>query len=410
MQAKKLNSLKETLSKVPERFRNVFAFSFLTLGLVIGILAGGLSSSMFYETCSNYVANIVNSDAVNGDYLSLIAESDDEENHPLIASYSEFLATYGIFSESIATYASTINADKQHMIVAKEISESTNLSVLYANAFSNIEYNGHWKHEYYPIELMYKGDHARGDAYAFCYLSQSQADVLLTARGYEKGEDGNFSDEDYSSLIATQTVFVFDGTEYTFHIGNIYYETNYYYEALNSVMGDFVMCWTRSPSGFEKQGLYFMDRYQFHNEYYMKHINESYNLDNYRFRVNNNNVAGSFDENAVLSFYNEKQSDNGFKTSTMWMLFVLGGCFASVSLILIKHWLIMKKVKNILILMPFSLCPYLFFKLIFVLTQNVYLFSTAGMVFNSLVLVAFFVIYFVLFLISNAPNTKENKQ
>lgn len=391
MTEEKKESKSAKFNKVSEKLRIFVAFSFLFVSLVVAILGGALDSSILYQDGADYIAKTVDSDLVEGDYLSLVLESSDESEYPMPTSYNEFVATYGTFKERKAYYASTVNADKKHAITLNEIPNCPNLSVLYANVHSNKEYNGHYKQEYYPTELMFEGNHDRTGATSFLYVSQSQADIILKGRGVVAGEEG-YTEEQYESLLGTHTTIAFDGEELIYNIGNVYLEQNYYYEALTSVMGNFICSHVRFPNGFEKQSLYFLNDYEFQNEYYMKRINEVFSSEHYSARVNLNNVTGDIDQSRATSFFYNHTYDDG-KTAGHIVLIVLACLSALISLFLCWRWLIAPKAINILIMVPFALSPYLILKLIYLISGNTYIFSPSGLLTMSILLMIYLALY-----------------
>ncbi len=406
----KLNKIKKKFLEVPEKFRGIFSFAFLFASLMMAIPSGGLTSSAVTEASADYVASLVDSDYVDGDYISLIVESKDQAEYPLPTSIYEFYSLYNLFrlNYSPASYASTVNANKSHTIVAEEFNNNSNLSFLYTeySSNSNSEYNGHWKHHYYPLELMFEGTHTFQDSQGFCYVSQSQADILLSDQGFEK-MDGEYSQDAYESLIGTNLHITIDETQYVYTIGDVYYETDYFYEALNQTMGEFLLVYYGSvPSELNFQSLYFLNAYTFRNNYSMDHILSNFIKDEYDAYVNDYNLdIENIDTDRILSFYyNDYSSQTGRTIAFVFIIILSILCFL-VSFILCDFYQLQNKYINILWLVVFAFAPYLIFKVIYLLSGNLYIFSSTGTIINLVFLLIY--LFFYLFLLFKSKVVKK---
>lgn len=381
------------LNKVPKKWRTVIAFSFISLSLIVGVLAGGLDNGIINQISADYIAKVVSGGAVQDNLLSLIVESNDEETYQMPDSHDEFLRTYARFQERRPYYTSVYNADKEHTITVTEIPDCPNLSVLYARSFSTVSYNEHYKHEYFPTELMFEGEHDSKGAYSFCYISQSQANSLLKTRGHTEQAEGGYLEDEYQSLIGTFTTMKLDGTDYSFCIANIYLEENYYHEGLKLAMGDYIVAQDLLPDGFERQAIYFLNDYAIQNQFLIEHYNNTYSRSGYSMRLNTRNVVGEIDESQVTAFFYERPVGREWATVIMILLIVFASLLALLSIVLCSYWGINKKAINLLIMAPFAFTPYLIFKLIFAISRNIYLYSTVGMATEAIILFAYLLLY-----------------
>ena len=116
------------------------------------------------ESSAAYISEVIKDSEI--DYLPLLIEQKDDK-HKVPNSYNEFHALYGAFKESNITYVGSVNGDKGKNISVSSLNTFQNLSFVYAEYFSNIEYNGHYKHQYYPLELMFHGYHSTNETVAF---------------------------------------------------------------------------------------------------------------------------------------------------------------------------------------------------------------------------------------------------
>ncbi|MDD4110548.1 MAG: hypothetical protein PHS54_03230 [Clostridia bacterium] len=386
------DKLKTNLLKIKKN-QKIIVFGCACFSLLLLIPAGDLSSDTKKEYYANQLAEVVKNQTNDGECLSLYVESFDEAENPLYSSVSEFNSLYGIFNENRTTFAGMINSNKSSQIIIDDIDTNQNLSILYTEFNSNVEYNNHYKHEYYPIELMFKGDFNYSGAYSFVYISQSQADILLEKQG--KLDEHIVSD--YESLISSHINISFNDVTYVYSIADIYLEENYYYETIQNVFGNFVISSNTYPQGFNKQACYFFNTFSFQNEYFMDYINKNYDETNYSLNVCEHNIRNEFtNENELLNFfYNRNVNIVGNFFSIM--LFVFSLLILLVSIYLLKIYGIYKKKKNIILGTVFLFSPYLIFKLIYSIFDNVFIFPSLSMLIYLFFIVLFIAFYFAFF-------------
>ena len=361
---------------------------FYLIPLFLFFPAGAFNDNTKNEEVANQMAVAATKKTTGGQYLSILVEPNDVQTNPLNSPSSEFYSTYAYFGEQSPAFAGTVNADKTNSIYIKEI-ETQNLSFLYSNINSNKEYKGHFKHEFYPLELMFKGDHVFADAFSFCYLSETQARNLLISRGLEINE------ETFKSLIGQKIIILFNNVEYTYSIGNIYLETNYYYSALSEVLGDFIFSYIRYPEGIKKQACYFMNRYYYQNLSFMKRISALYDNKQYSIKINHNNLKEDIDDVYLTSFYFRPKNHLLDILSALLFVFLLLNNV--VSSLLVSFINFNKRTWRVLLYPIFGLLPYLIFLIVSHLTKSFLFFSGVSTIIFFAVLLSHFIFSIIVF-------------
>lgn len=353
------------LRKIRRTFLSCFILFF---SLCLLIPAGALNSETDLENASYYYADVAKNHTIGGTYMSFIVEPKTSEDK-LISTETEFRNLYGSFRESKVNFAGMINADKKNEILFPEVENDQNYSFLYVEraGFSNVEYQNAWKHEYYPIQLMFKGLHNSKGSYSFFYISQSDADILLDNEGLEKNI------ENYQSLLGRKTTIKFNGVDYIFTIADIYLETNYFYDALHEVAGKFFLGYNKFPNEFKKQAVFFLREYYYQNFYYLKYVKNNYKNSNFDFSIGKYNIKDNFVVDSTIT--NDIFSS---KSQVLSVLFLVISVifFLSSILLLFTDFECLRKIFIYVFILISMFLPYLIFKIIFVKTKNVYIFSS----------------------------------
>ena len=179
---------------------NVFLIMAFLISFSCCFISGAVNPSVKVEETAEYIAQIAKGHTKNKKYAPLIVEPNDKTEKKLIDSGRELYSLYGVFRENIASFASMVNADHTHSVKFKDI-DTDDLSFLYVTSgFNTVEYHNHYKHEDYPLEVMFNriADPAIWQKPSFgslLYISQSQANKFLDA------ENLDHTTENYKSLI-----------------------------------------------------------------------------------------------------------------------------------------------------------------------------------------------------------------
>lgn len=364
-------------------------FLAFTLFIPIGMLN---KSTAIYDSAQYFSQVIRNNDDVN--YIAVSAEQKDEDEK-MNSTPVEYRALYGAFGMRKINYAGTVNSDKSEKIVINEIDGEDNLSFLYCSVgFSNKEYEGHYMHESYPLELMFYGITSRsGSDYSFIYISQTQANALLKNR---KGlEPQDITPEQYESLLGQSVVLTIKGKAYSYTIGDIYYETNYFYDALHETMGSFILGYYFYPEGLKKQATFFMNSYEFQNKTHLNYSLNQYPTSKFNYKIAHYSET-QLNMNKALSFV--KHQSTAATVFSYILLFVPLGLIVLSFYLSIKHKLT-NQPANYIYFGGSCLLAYLFFFLIFAMSKQMFAFppfSSTVMLFTLLCLVIAYVTHFFL--------------
>lgn len=392
--------IKENNSKKKESIYKHFSIlSIFFISFLLVFLSGAYSNSSKFDISSKYLADVASNHTIDKNRCSFIVESKNYAKHSLISTDIEYKNLKFFGKSNVGCYFGAVNADKQHKIFMKGVSEN-NLSFLYVQkGFNNFKSRDTWWHEYYPLQLMFKGEHSvlKG-AYSFFYISKTHADKMLDSQRLEHTVDN------YKKLLQTNQTIEIDGSSFQWTIANIYLETNGFYNSLKSVMGDFLLGFNKYPNGINKQAIYSMSKYEFQNKYYLKYVTENYSKENYDYKIGTYNLDSDFkiDNRKALSF--EESSNN----LSFIVLLTFSCLFFISSFILVKklNYLVFKK--NLVLIIAASLSPYILFKIIFHITGNVIFFSSISRLIN-IILITIIVLCLIICLFHKYLMRKKNR-
>lgn len=342
------------------------------------------------ESSAAYISEVIKDSEI--DYLPLLIEEEDEK-HKVPNTYNEFHALYGAFKESNITYVGSVNGDKEKNISVSNLSTFQDLSFVYAEYFSNVEYKGHYKHQYYPLELMFYGHHTTygKTAFSFCYVSQSQADELIESNYFGDDEINN-----YEQLLDKVIYINFDGKEYPYMISNIYFEENYFYEGLNDAFGSFLIGYNRYPDGFRLQSCYFLREYTFQNLFYMNRVKTAFGKEHYTAKIGSGLLDKEIDTKRAMAFLNQTDLNIFLDILSILLLLFFAGIFGITFCLFFQQILLKKRAYCLLASVPFVL-SFLLFLSIFLIANTIVVFSfTSCVMFSILLLLSIILsIYFV---------------
>ena len=382
------------------KYRKIIVPALAFVGFLLTFVSGFFASKTHFEKVSEYAASVTVNNTANKKFCCLTAERKDK-SVSLPDPETEFRSLYGVFAQRKITFSSVINPDKAHDIRIGD-SLTNNLSAFYVGPVGSMVYedsdgNSRIRHHVYPIELMFEDDkeyEKKTSTNFYAYISQSQADIVLEKiYGEEKEEStGKYSIESYKKLLLQNVPFTVDGGVHDFAILNIYYEENYYYEGLSEVVGDFIMTSYTFPNDLrnERKNLYYLNDNSYQNRYFMEYIRNVYDESKYNIKVNHFNIIGEIDDDYLVSFFNE--NERGVSNTASNLLAVLSGTILLVALFM--HGYSNLKIERIgksftFLCLIVSLIPYLLFKLIFRLTNNVIFMSEAGSKLNCIYLIIY---------------------
>ena len=414
-----MKSLKELVRTSLKDFsfkKTIISCSLFFLSLFLAFPAGHYSNDVHIEACANYYADVAkNHTLINREKkLSglLVEPKDGSKNKMRHDTDNAITELWGVFKGENASFAPVINVNRDiDIYFADKNFSSESLSIVYSNIGHSSEVyhtkNGvpvDYKFQSSPLALMFSSEHKGMHNSLIIYISQAQAERKLLAEGKAITRDN------LKSLQGTKTEMEINGVMYNCLIDNIYLDNfkhsykvsnyNYYYGTdVGTVIGDFVFVnfyavyQDKIPpeESVKRQALYIMSEYSFRNKFFIEYAKESYSTNNYIFRFAKSNLKEGFvPNNQILehAVFNSR--------SNVWC--VLFTVLASALFILFIAFAYIKKVflkpLSIFSLVFVAPVPYLIFKLIFMVTNNLALFS-----FYSLSIDLIFIIVFVIFAI-----------
>ena len=398
------------LKKLLKHYR-IYSICLSLLGLMLVFIGGIFSANTQIEKVADYATEVVTTATEKGNLCAVTVQA-TEDSKPIADTETEFHNLYGVFRQKKITFATAVNPDREYDISITGISD--NLSLLYVGpvgtkATENGE--GRFRHFVYPIETMFEDQRLYEVNNYIIYISKTHATKILETKGVEKQEDGTYSFDDYETLVASTISMTFDGDEFDFVVQNIYYETDYYYEGLHDVMGDFGIISYYLPNGLsnKRKNMYFMSDFTFQNKYFMDYINTVYSSKKYLVEVNNYNLVKDINEEKLLSFYYGNSV-----TRLQWlsiMTFIIGGAVFFSSFCLYFYGKTRRgnkrRIYDYWIWFALLFVPYLIFKILYLLTNEISLMSETSSKVNGVFLLLSIGLLFVLDLFTRNVTVKN---
>lgn len=382
-------------SKNKSLFAIIVAVLFL-LSFSSCFISGIFNPAIKTEETAEYIADVVKNHTRKGTYAALLVEPKSSTEKKLIDTGTELYSLYGVFRENIASYVSTVNADHTHDVRFKDI-QSENLSYVYVTSgFNSVAYHGHYKHEYYPLELMFNREKdpevwQQKNFSSLLYISQSQADKFLDLNGMEHNETN------YKSLLKTRIMLTTNGVEKEWQIEDIYLQQNYFYEAVTECAGEFVFAWSLDAflQGPKKQSLYFLSSYSFRNSFYFDYATALYPQSDFEYKISDFNFTDDFKLDAKRLFFSSDSNTPLLST----LVLVFGIILVSSGLAIIYFVLPDLKWWHHFVFATSALLPYLSFKILHKITSRILFFSTVATNANLIMLLTTIFVYSVIVLL-----------
>lgn len=377
----------------------------LIVSFSLPFFAGKYSGYAKKEELANYVAERVKDSSNDGKTMGFTVTAINDGGQ-VPRDEDEFLKLYGLFGTYKATFGCGFNFHKDNTIHIDEINSQTNYSVVYTGPDMSMEYYDHYKHWYYPFELMFETERMYDISPYMIYLSQSQADLYLTNKGVYPNEDSGFSKSDYETIIKNVFTISVNGIDYKCVICNIFYEKNYYYQTFKELLGDYLLCAYGFPGGLSKSNAYFFRDKPYENMYFIDYINSTYAEKKYEVKLIENNLTQSFDYDYVNSFYYE-DFDN--KKTQLYLFIVLSIVLVTLSSIL---FLILagNRICYLLSSIFSSLMCYLLFFVYSSVKHSVLFFSNFSITFFCYLLSYYMVCVLLVYLLSKIMNNQEKRK
>ena len=379
------------ISKQSKIKQTMFCVLLLLLSNVSLFVAGSFNKQTSTEMFASNITEYINNEW-DDNYLTLQITSNDSDGERFISNltYNEYFYWKYIFRNSDFGFVSTVNGSKKYEILYSEVdSLDSNLTFLFCGRNSNNAYHGYFKHEVYDLMLMFKGNNViSSGASNFMAISKSRADQILIERNFLPGDYEGFEEEDYLSLIGTNTTLLVDGWEYTLTIANIYFEEGNFFENVIDTFGEFVVSYITFPKLLEMEATYIFNGNLYQNMHRLNRISAFFKSDMYSFSFENNTIS-YFEENLNINHLFTKKNNDFFSyfiTAFSCILFL-------AVLLIIYSFNDLHTIRNLVILTAAHFAPYFILNIINNIFGKISLFSYFSlkiyMLFSAMLLIYF---------------------
>lgn len=400
--------------------------------------AGCVSSKTSNEVCADYYAKISKEHTIETGQKRLSGLIVEPKNGKTVKTRTDtdnaITELWGVFKGENASFAPVMNANKKHNIYFEDNSlSSENLSFVYTNVGDSTEpYHRDketdkvidYKFQSSPIALMFPSAVSGLQDKLHIYISQAQAERKLIA------EHKEVTRANLKELQWKETKILIDGVERECVIDNIYLDNfdhiveqphnpisdkryDYYYATdIGTIIGDFVYVIFyaykyANQITINRQSLYVMSEYSFRNKFYLEYAKENYSPNDFSYDYARSNLKEGFapDNNILQNTLLAAKSD-------VWsfLLTIIVISFFITNILIIYSYQLFKQPLSVLFIFLSSLIPYFIFKIIFVLTNNTYIFSSYSLIFNLILFVVFALTILVLNCFGRRVNTEATKQ
>lgn len=375
------------------------------------LLISGTKSSSFntYKSASYYADIVQNDKSINN--IGLVVKQKNKDS-VMPDTATELRSLYGAFGNRKSNYAGTINAEKKHSITFEEYGITENLSFVYVQTGVNVNKSksnaSHYRMEFYPLDLMFKYyANSPTKHFSFMYISTIQARAIIDSKfpgmfensipTNELANNPEFIKKCKEEILGKGLQMNFDGTVKNFQVTNIFYAEDYFYNTVYRTIGDFAVGYNQYPDGFAKEATYFLNEYEYQNNFYLKYLKERYNDGNYDFGLVSKGYKSEFNYSKGFSFL-EKQNNFLFIP-----LLIVSAFLMLTSLIFMFRFNLFNLTYSIYSLLSF-LAPHLFGFLLFLTTKNLALFSPFYSVASLICIILFSLIYLFCLVVSKHKN------
>lgn len=430
------------------RFRKKESFISCLLMMVsfsLVFISGILSNDTKDEKCAEYYSQIaLRYTAGEGDKKLAGLLVEPKAGHDVSMAYdtqTEINNIWGAFKGENASFAPVINANKEVNIrFAGEEGEkysSNKLSILYSSVGDATEtYHTKkvidevtkeeknvpvdYKFQCSPLATMFPSSRGGIQSQIYIYISQRQAESKLKADGID------ITEESLHSLLNTTVDVDFNGELRTCIIHNIYLDNlkheytfpyighkyNYYYGTdVGTILGNYIFISTYAlrsdlfPKNLVKQGMYFMSEYSYRNRFYFEYARDCYSPADYSFKYATSNLKEGFIPDEIIL---QKAVDAGSTSVWCALLTTLLSLMFVANLVFAFLFKLYMSPLSIALIGVSTIVPYLIFRLIFKITENVSIFSSYSTILNTILLIVVALTFFSLIIFSRALKKKEN--
>ena len=395
-------SMSTLFKKIPSIWSKIIVAFLAVSSLSIAFPAGMINTNSQIEICSEFFATLTKSHTKGKTYSALNVGVKEGSSKELTDTSREFYDLYGSFRTDKACFANTVNLNKEKNIVFEQANLDY-LSFLFTSSGLMLKYveNIGWRHEFYPLNMMFDApkEERPYPPYRYCFISKSQADILLDSGFLDEPISKPYTESDYKKLQYKLVNFSCDGESLSYYILSIFYETGYYYEALKEIMGEFAFAFGVLPGGnLKRQATYFMRDYSFQNEHYINYAKEQYNESDFVYSVGTYNLIDDFASKVDVSALIFANYSNNY--SILLFAFSVFLSLLTIAFVIFtkfgKHW------TDIVVFVGAVFLPYLTFKIVSSVTESIRLFTGLSTQFNMVLSLVLLIIFTIVFIYKNA--------
>lgn len=376
-------------NKINNRKNKISKKSFCSLFLLLNALIFSFASGAFFpETTIEQLAydiTTISTNCTNNEKNSYLLVKSEEKNSFSNPRY-EYSFWYQVFGGSRNAFLATINANKDNSMFFSDYSELGELTFVYSNLNNNKEYKGHWLHEFYHYELMFKGHHSINwsEFTSFIYIRESFAKKILN--------NNNPNYDEYQSLLGEPVKITIGNKEYKFAISNIILEINDVEKTTTELFDNWVLSYIKLPDECVREYCYIFNEYNYQNKYKLEYINENFNNEMYDIEFGKNNLTSILEAEDFINKFEHIQNQQAF----------IGVIFVIVGFVLLMAFFFLGYKKLFFADILFVLFSLVFFLLVYILLwplsvsfKNVIFFSSFSLTLYLVSIVLFLLIYIV---------------
>lgn len=399
---------------IKNKKRCFISFGLAFVSSLFLLVAGANHSTINCYRSASYFAETIKKDDSIENVAVIVKQKTKDSSMPDTAT--ELRSLYGAFGNRKSNYAGTINANKNHTIKIQDFNIEDNFSFVYVQTGVGVNPSktnpNHRRMEFYPLDLMFNYyPNNPTKYYSFMYISTIHARCIIdylfpglfdsNIPTSELADNETFIKKCEEEILGKGINIGFDGEIKKFQVTNIFYANDYFYQTVYNTIGDFLIGYNQYPNEFYKEATYFLNEYEYQNNFYLKYIKERYGGGDYEFNFKNTMLADGFDYSKGMLFLNEQSS----------VLFYLFFVFSLILLVASVAMAFYYKINNLtyfFYFVIFILFPYFTGLLLYTMTKNIIFFPpffTTVLLVQVLILSFFYAIVFVIR--KNKENANE---
>lgn len=405
-----IKKIKHTFINIKDLKKCILCFVLTFLSACTLLFSGTKSPSFNTYSSASYYADIVKRDNRINNIGLVVKQKSKDSIMPDTAT--ELRSLYGAFGNRISNYAGTINAEKKHSINFEEYEITENLSFVYVQTGVNVNKSKvnptHYRMEFYPLDLMFKYyANSPTKFFSFMYISTIHARKIIDSKfpgmfessipTSELANNHEFIDKCEEEILGKGLQMDFDGTVKNFQVTNIFYAEDYFYNTIFRTLGDFVVGYNQYPDGFTKEATYFLNEYEYQNNFYLEYLERRYNDGNYDFGLVSKNYKSEWNYSKGFSFL-EKQNYSLFV-----ILIIISVILIIASFILMFKFHLFNLTYSIYSLLSL-LVPHFFGLAFYLITKNIGFFSPFYSNASLICVILFSILYLFCFIIGKYKN------